>query len=64
MIAEDATLLEGAKKFRVTGSKHKKVISVDKEEHWPLKKAKGKYCKNNVVKIGGANPCERCVYAE
>ena len=58
MIVENAILLEGAKGFQVAGSKYKEVASMNEEEHQPLKKAKGKYYRGNVVKIGGINPCE------
>ena len=62
MIAENATLLEGAERFQVVGSKHKEVISRDKEGHWSSKKAKEKYCRGNAVKMRGANPYKRCVH--
>ena len=58
VIAEDTALLEGSE-----GSKCKKVISRDKKGHWPPKKAKGKYHRDNTVKMWDVNPCERCVYA-
>ena len=62
MIVEDTTFLEGAEGSQVVGSKHKEVTSVDKKEYQSSKKAKGKYYRGNTVKIGSANPCERCVY--
>jgi len=49
-------------------SKHKEVASGDKEGQRPSKKAKGKqlgkYHRGATVKMGDANPCERCVSAE
>ena len=63
VIAEDNTLLKGTEGSQVTWSKHKKVFSRDKEGHQPSKKAKEKYCSDNIVKMGDANPCERCVHA-
>jgi len=62
---EEATLLEGAEGFQVTGSKHKDIAAKDEEEQQPSKKARekqpGKYHEGAAVKMGGANPCERCV---
>ena len=40
-----------------------KIAARDKEEQQPSKKARGKYYEGAAVKIGGANPCERCVSA-
>ena len=45
------------------GSKQKEVAARDKEGQWPFKKARGKYRRSVTVKMGGSNPCERCVYA-
>ena len=59
VIVEDATLLKGTVRSQVAGSKYKEVTSRDKEVYWPFKKAKGKYHRGDVVKIGGANSCER-----
>jgi len=62
VLEEEATLLEGAE-----GSKHKEVTTRNEEEQWPSKKARGKqpekYCGGAAVKMGGSNPCERCVCA-
>jgi len=48
-------------------SKYKEVATRDKEVQRPTKKARGKqpekYCRGTAVKMGGSNPCERCVYA-
>jgi len=63
VIAEDATLLEGTKESQVIGSKHKEVASRDEKRHQSSKKAKEKYCEDDIVKIEGANPCERYVHA-
>jgi len=67
VLEEEAALLEGAKESQVTGSKCKEIAARNKEGQWPSKKAKGKqlekYREGTTVKIGGANPCERCVSA-
>jgi len=59
--------LEGAEGSQVMGSKCKEVATGDKEGQWPSKKARrkqlGKYHEDAAVKIGGANPCKRCVSA-
>ena len=65
VLEEEAALLEGAEGSQVAGSKHKEVTAGDEEEQWPSKKARGKqpgkYRGGAAVKIGGSNPCERCV---
>ena len=47
------------------GSKCKEVVTRDEEGQQPAKKTKGKqpgkYCGSAAVKMGDANPCERCV---
>ena len=67
VLEEEATLLEGAEGSQVTGSKRKEVTTGDEEEQQPSKKARGKqlgkYYRGATVKIGGSNPCERCVCA-
>ena len=67
MLEEEATLLEGAEGSQVMGSKCKEVAARDKEVQRPSKKARGKqpgkYRKGAAMKMGGANPCERCVSA-
>jgi len=67
VLEEEAALLEGAEGSQVTGSKHKEVAAGDKEEQWPSKKARGKqlekYYGGAAVKMGGSNPCKRCVCA-
>ena len=63
MLEEEATLLEGAEGFQVMGSKCKEVAAGDEEEQRPSKKARGKYCGGATVKMGGSNPCKRCVCA-
>jgi len=67
VLEEEATLLEGAEGSQVTGSKRKEVATRDEEEQQSSKKTRGKqprkYCGGAVVKMGGATPCERCVYA-
>jgi len=67
VLEKEATLLEGAERSQVTGSKHKKVIARDEERQQPSKKARGKqlgkYCRGATVKMRGANPCKRCVSA-
>ena len=68
MLEEEAALLEKTEESQVTGSKCKEIAARDKKEQWPSKKAKGKqpekYCRGITVKMGGANPCERCVSAK
>ena len=63
VLEEEATLLEGAKGSQVAGSKRKEVAAGGEEEQRPSKKARGKYHGGAAVKMGGSNPCERCVYA-
>ena len=67
VLEEEATLLEGAEGSQVAGSKHKEVTTGDEEEQRPSKKARGKqlekYRGGAAVKMGGSNPCERCVCA-
>jgi len=67
VLEEEAALLEGAEGSQVVGSKHKEVVAGDEEEQWPSKKARGKqpgkYRRGAAVKMGGSNPCERCVCA-
>jgi len=65
VLEEEAALLEGAEGSQVTGSKRKEVTAGGKEEQRPSKKARGKqpgkYRRGAAVKMGGSNPCERCV---
>jgi len=65
MLEKKATLLEGAKESQVMESKCKEVTARDKEGQWLSKKARrkqpGKYCRGATVKMGGANPYERCM---
>jgi len=67
VLEEEAALLEEAEGFQAVGSKRKEVAAGDEEEQWPSKKARGKqlgkYCGGAAVKMGGSNPCERCVCA-
>ena len=67
LLKEEAALLEGAEGSQVMGSKCKEVATGDKEEQRPSKKARGKqpgkYHGGAAVKMGGSNPCERCVCA-
>ena len=64
---EEASLLEEAEGSQVTGSKCKEVAAGGEEEQRPSKKARGKqlgkYRGGAAVKMGGTNPCERCVSA-
>ena len=66
VLEEEAGLLEGAEGSQVTGSKRKEVATGGEEKQRPSKKARGKqlgkYCRSAAVKIGGTNPCKRCVY--
>jgi len=52
VIVENTILLEGSEGSQVVGSKHKKVTSRDEKRHWPSKKAKEKYHRDNAVKMG------------
>ena len=67
MLEEEAALLEGAEGSQVTGSKYKEVAAGDEEVQCPSKKARGKqpekYHRDAAMKMGGANPCKRCVSA-
>ena len=67
VLEEEAALLEGVEGFQVAGSKHKEVTAGGEKEQRPSKKARGKqpgkYRGGAAVKMGGANPCERCVSA-
>ena len=67
VLEEETTLLERAEGSQVMGSKRKEVTTRDKEGQWSSKKTRekqpGKYYRGVTVKIGGANPCKRCVYA-
>ena len=63
MLEEEAALLEGDEGSQVTGSKCKEVAARDEEGQRPSKKARGKYHRGAAVKMGGSNPCERCVCA-
>ena len=67
MLEKEAALLEGAEGSQVTGSKRKEVAAGGEEEQRPSKKARGKqlgkYYGGAAVKMGGSNPCERCVCA-
>ena len=65
VLEEEAALLEGAEGFQIVGSKCKKITTGDKKRQWFSKKAKEKqqekYRSGATVKMGGANPCKRCV---
>ena len=67
MLEEEATLLEGAERSQVVGSKHKEIAAGDEEEQRLFKKARGKqpgkYHRGAAVKMGSATPCERYVCA-
>jgi len=67
VLEEEAALLERAEGSQVAGSKCKEVATGGEEEQRPSKKARekqlGKYCGGTAVKMGGSNPCERCVCA-
>jgi len=67
VLEEEAALLEGAEGSQVAGSKHKEVAARDEEVQWPSKKARGKqpekYRGGAAMKMGGTNPCERCMSA-
>ena len=65
VLEEEAALLEGAEGSQAVGSKRKEVAAGDEEEQRPSKKARGKqlgkYRGGAAVKMGGSNPCERCL---
>ena len=65
VLEEEAALLEEAEGSQVAGSKRKEIAAGDEEEQRPSKKARGKqpgkYHGGAAVKMGGSNPCERCV---
>ena len=67
VLEEEATLLEGAEGSQVVGFKYKEITTGDEKEQWPSKKAKEKqpekYHGGAAVKMGGANPCKRCMCA-
>ena len=65
VLEEEAALLEGADRSQILRFKCKEVTARNKEGQRPSKKARGKqpgkYCGGAAVKMGGSNPCERCV---
>ena len=63
VLEKEVTLLEGAEESQITGSKCKKVAARDKEGKWLSKKAREKYHGGAIVKMEGANPCEKYVSA-
>ena len=67
MLEKEATLLEGPEGSQVAESKRKEVATRDEEVQRPFKKARRKqpekYCGGAAVKMGGANPCKRCMSA-
>ena len=67
VLEEEAALLEGAEGFQIAEPKCKETPLRNDMDYWPFKKAKGKqiarYQGDTGVKLGGANPCERCVHA-
>ena len=68
MLEEEAALLEGAEGSQIVGSKHKEAPPGDDVDCQPSKKTKGKqparYQGDIGVKLGGTNPCERCVHTK
>jgi len=65
VLKEDTALLEGIEGSHIMRSKCKETLLRDNADYQPFKKAKGKqlarYRENIRIKIGGANPCERCM---
>ena len=61
ILEEEAALLERAEGSQVIGSKCKEVTARDEKGQQPFKKTRGKYCRSATVKMGGSNPCERCM---
>jgi len=67
VLEEEATLLKGAERSQITGSKHKEVAAGNEEKQRPSKKARGKqlekYCGGATVKMGSSIPYKRCMCA-
>ena len=67
VLEEEATLSERAEGSQVVRSKYTEVATRNEEMQRPFKKARGKqlgkYRRGATVKMGGSNPCERCVCA-
>jgi len=61
VLEEETALLEEAERFQVAGSKQKEVATRDEEGQWPFKKARKKYHGGAIIKMGGANPCKKCM---
>jgi len=55
--------LEEAEGFQVVGFKCKEIAARDEDRQWPSKKTREKYCRDTIMKMGGANPCERYMSA-
>jgi len=67
VLAENTTFLESAEGSQIIESKHKEIPLENDRDCQPSKKTKEKqltrYYRDNRIKIGGANSCERCVHA-
>ena len=61
ILEEEATLLKGTEGSQVAGSKQKEVATRNEKGQQPLKKAREKYHRGAIVKMGGSNLCERYV---
>ena len=68
ILEKDVTLLEDVEESQIVEPKYKKAPLGNNVDHKPSKKTKGKqlarYRGDIGIKMGGANPCERCVHAE
>ena len=67
-MTEEAALKKNAEISQIARTKCEEIANIISENEagqWLSKKARGKqpkkYCRNAVVKIGGDNPCKRCV---
>ena len=57
--------MEGAERSQIMRFKYKEIVTRDKKGQQPFKKFRGKqpekYRRGATVKIGSANPYERCI---
>ena len=62
VLEKEATLLKGAERSQVIGSKYKEVATRDEKGQRPSKKVRGKYHGGATVEMVGANLCKRYMY--
>ena len=55
--------MEEAEGFQVVGFKYKEITARDEDRQWPSKKARKKYCRGAIIKMGSADLYERYVSA-